>query len=84
MLTLVLPVLLLAGAENATATAAPPKPQKICREIKQETGSHIRASKRCKTAEEWEREDAKNATLPVDAAIRHNEGDVAADLARPH
>ena len=82
MLTLVLPVLLLGSAENATA--AMPKPEKICREVKQEIGSHIRAGKRCKTAEEWAREDAKNANLPVSAAIRHDPDDVARELQRPH
>jgi hypothetical protein len=84
MLTLVLPILLLAGADNATAAAAVPKPEKICREVKMETGSHIRAGKRCKTAEEWAREDAKNANLPVSAAIRHDPDDVARELQRPH
>ena len=82
MLTLFLPILLLSGTE--TATAATPKPEKICRAVKTEVGSHIRAGKRCKTAEEWAREDAKNANLPVSAAIRHDPDDVARDLARPH
>lgn len=77
----ILMVALLAADEPAAAP--PPKPEKVCREIKMETGSHMRGGRKCKTAEEWAIEDAKNAHLPVDARIQNNEDDIAKRATQP-
>jgi hypothetical protein len=59
----------LAVADPATP---PPKPPLICRKAEQEVGSHIRSGKKCKTAEEWQREDAARENQP--ASMRVTEG----------
>ena len=55
--------LLLAAlaSDNPQATAAtqPEKPQLVCRKGEQLVGTHIRTGRRCKTAAEWQEEDAK-------------------------
>lgn len=55
-MTALFPLLLMAQAVAQTATPPLEKPRLICREGEQETGSHIRTGRQCKTAEEWERE----------------------------
>ncbi len=45
----------------AQAVAQPPSPpnekvQLVCRDGEQQTGSHIRTGRQCKTMEEWERD----------------------------
>ena len=54
-----LAIALAAGSPPAAAPAAPDKPQRICRQGEQLVGSHIRTGRRCKTAAEWQQEDAK-------------------------
>jgi hypothetical protein len=73
-------VLLAAGA-GLTVTAAfasadaPPGPtdsRRICRDSGRQLGSHIRAARRCRTAEQWRQEDEEKAQMP--ASLRVTEG----------
>ncbi|HEX6604691.1 MAG TPA: hypothetical protein VF027_07415 [Sphingomicrobium sp.] len=67
-----LAIALAAGSPPAAAPAAPDKPQRICRQGEQLVGSHIRTGRRCKTAAEWQAEDArKEAPAP---SLRVTEG----------
>jgi hypothetical protein len=50
---------LAADSPQAAAPTQPEKPQLICRQGEQLVGSHIRTGRRCKTAVEWQEEDAK-------------------------
>jgi hypothetical protein len=67
-----LALLALALAAATDPTTAPPKPPLICRKAEKETGSHIRAGKKCLTAEEWGREDEARENKP--AGMRVTEG----------
>ena len=60
-----------AAAGSAAAVPAP-KPELICRENEQQTGSHIHSSRSCKTAEQWAIEDARRGRLPI--TMRVTEG----------
>jgi hypothetical protein len=60
----------LAAAQSAAPAAHPEKPQLICRESQRQLGSHIRSSRTCKTAEQWEAEDARHGA----ASLRVTEG----------
>jgi hypothetical protein len=73
-------VLLAAGA-GLTVTAAfasdgPPTgttdSRRICRDSGRQLGSHIRAARRCRTAEQWRLEDEAKAQAP--ASLRVTEG----------
>jgi hypothetical protein len=67
-----------AGLTVATvAAAADPAPQapdsrRICRDSGRQLGSHIRAARRCRTAEQWRLEDEQRAQAP--ATLRVTEG----------
>jgi hypothetical protein len=68
--------LMLAG--QASEPAVKPqaaKPQLVCRESEQETGSHIRSGRRCKTAEEWAHEDQKRVQVPPSMRVTDGQGD---------
>ena len=65
--------MLMAFAAQAPAAAPPaplPKPQRICRENEPRTGSHIRSSRTCKTAEHWQMEDAARDRIPPTMQIK--------------
>ena len=51
----------LAAGQPAAAPAPPAKPDKICRQSQRQLGSRIRSGTTCKTAEQWEAEDARAA-----------------------
>jgi hypothetical protein len=53
----------------------PEKPRLVCRESERQLGSHIRAGRRCRTAEQWRVEDARNDPLPPSARITKGQGD---------
>lgn len=63
-----MPLMLLAAALVSAAPEAPAptpaKPPLICREGENLTGSHIRTGRRCKTAEQWQIEDARRDRVP--------------------
>lgn len=65
--------MLMALAAQAPQAAPPPqpaKPQRICRENERRTGSHIRSSRTCKTAEQWQMEDAARDRIPPTMQIK--------------
>lgn len=61
---------LAAQAPQAAAGAPLPKPPRICRENERRTGSHIRSSRACKTAEQWQMEDAARERIPPTMKIK--------------
>ena len=78
--------LLLLAVIFGTATAEPApqqaeKPKLICREKEQQTGSHIRTGKVCKTAEQWQIDDA--ALERASPSARVTEGQQDGQSARP-
>ena len=60
------------------ATDQPPiiveKPKKICRQREQSLGTHIRAGRRCKTAEEWEQDDQSRSAEPLPPSLNVTPG----------
>ena len=69
---MLLAVALASAAPQSAPAAAAEKPSLICRESENLTGSHIRTGRRCKTAEQWQIEDAKRDRLPP--SLRVTEG----------
>ena len=74
-------ILLLAAGAGLIVTAAfaaddpsgkAPDSRRICRDSGRELGSHIRAARRCRTAEQWRQEDEQKAQAP--ASLRVTEG----------
>ena len=63
-------VALAAQAAPASMPAPPLKPQKICRANERQTGSHIRSRRSCKTAEQWQLEDAARDRIPPTMQIK--------------
>jgi hypothetical protein len=69
------------GLTAATAlVAADPAPQapdsrRICRDSGRQLGSHIRASRRCRTAEQWRQEDEEKAQLPASLQVTQGQND---------
>lgn len=47
----------------------------ICRGGQRSLGSHIRAQRRCRTAEQWQREEEANANLPVTLQVTQGQND---------
>jgi hypothetical protein len=70
-----MPTILLLLALQAAQAQPPGKPMMICRESAQETGSHIRTGRRCKTQEEWQREDARRGQIPTTMRVTEAQGD---------
>ena len=64
----------LAGALAAETPADKAKPREVCRAPARQLGSHIRAPRRCRTAEEWREDDAK-AGLPIGAQVTQGQND---------
>jgi hypothetical protein len=77
--------LLVARADPAQTAAItePTKPAKICREGDQVTGSHVRSGRRCLTAEEWDREDARRDRRPLTMQVTGEQRDGAQPATRP-
>lgn len=65
-------VLTLAAAQLPQAAAPPQraKPQKICRENEQHTGTRIRSIRICKTQEQWDRDDEARGRRPLALQIK--------------
>ena len=68
-------VLALAAAQASQAVPAPQsaKPQKICREKEQHTGTRIRSTRTCKTQEQWDMDDAARDRRPLSLQIKNEE-----------
>ncbi len=76
--------LLLAAQSAAPAPPAPAKPVLVCRQGQREVGSHIRSGRRCKTAEEWAKDDAERERAAASAQITEGQGDSLTKSAPPH
>ncbi|HMG47646.1 MAG TPA: hypothetical protein VK614_09330 [Allosphingosinicella sp.] len=72
-------VLAIALTTAAAFAADPPPPsgeqRLICRSGQRSLGSHIRAQRRCRTAEQWQREEEANANLPVTLQVTQGQND---------
>ena len=74
-----LAALVIALTTAAALAADPPAPAEkqrlICRGGQRTLGSHIRAQRRCRTAEQWQREEEANANLPVTLQVTQGQND---------
>lgn len=60
------------------------KPKLVCREGEKETGSHMHASRRCMTVEEWQLYDEQRGRIPITARVTADPEDAARAATRPH
>ena len=76
--------ILLAVGAGLTVTAAfasaetAPKSEdtrRICRDSGRQLGSHIRAARRCRTAEQWRQEDEEKARMPESLRVTEGQND---------
>lgn len=66
----VLGFLIAPGPGLASQEPVPPdKESKICRQAAPRTGSRVKTGPRCKTAEEWRKEDEERSRIPLSATI---------------
>jgi len=75
---------LLMTSDAPQVPAAPKKPALVCREGEKETGSHMHASRRCMTAEEWQLHDQQRDRMPITARVTGDPDDAARAATRPH
>jgi len=78
-----LALLMAVGSAQPQASPALEKPELICREGEQQLGSHMRTSRRCKTAEEWRQEDLKRDQMPTTMRITDRQRDALTPKTRP-
>jgi hypothetical protein len=64
-----------AGALAADPPAPAGKQELICRSGARSLGSHIRAQRRCRTAEQWQREDEAKGGMPVTLQVTQGQND---------
>ena len=77
MLIALLAFLIAPGSPSAQPPA--PRPKLVCRGGgEREVGSHIRTSRRCMTAGEWEEEDARRDRVPVTLDVKADPADTRA------
>jgi hypothetical protein len=74
---------LLASEPQQLPQPAKEKPKLICREGEQELGTHMHTSRRCKTAEEWQQEDARQRQIPVTLRVTEGQPDGTQRSQRP-
>ena len=75
--------ILLAAGAGLTVTAAfaadppaqPTDTHRICRDSGRQLGSHIRAARRCRTAEQWRQEDEERAQAPASLRVTAGQND---------
>ena len=80
-----LAVLIVALAAADPAAAVPPaKPMLICRASEREVGSRIRKGRRCKTADEWAREDAERERKPANLRVTEGQSVATGAPSAPH
>jgi hypothetical protein len=61
------------ASEEAPATATDSR--RICRDSGRQLGSHIRAARRCRTAEQWRLEDEEKAQMPTSLQVTQGQSD---------
>jgi hypothetical protein len=76
--------LLMLLAPAGPPPGATPKPPRICREGEKQLGTHMHASRRCLTAEQWQVEDARRDRIPITARVTADPDDAARAATRPH
>lgn len=65
-----------AGALAADPPAQPEKQRLICRGGGERSlGTHMRAPRRCRTAEQWQTEDEAKARLPISLQVTQGQND---------
>ena len=75
LMTIALTILMLAAQSGSTIPVVVEKPKLVCRESEQDTGTHIRAGRKCKTAEEWDRDDAEKRAKAATMRVTEGQGD---------
>jgi hypothetical protein len=75
--------LMLLTGQPAAQLSDPPKPKLVCRESERRLGSHVRTGRRCKTAQQWEEEDAERDRVPVTLRVTAGQGDAAQPTRKP-
>jgi len=84
MLTLLAMLFASTPAEApASRPTEPAKPRLICRQGEQELGSHIHTSRTCRTAEQWQEEDARRDQRPATYKVVPGQGDGVPRPQRP-
>ena len=61
------------ASEGAPTTATDSR--RICRDSGRQLGSHIRATRRCRTAEQWRLEDEEKAQMPASLQVTQGQSD---------
>lgn len=65
-----------AGALATDPPAQPEKQRRICRGGGERSlGTHMRTSRRCRTAEQWQAEDEAKARLPISLQVTQGQND---------
>ncbi len=62
------------GAFAAEPAEDPARQRQICRPAAKQLGSRIRTQRRCRTAEQWQQEEAKGG-LPIGAQVTQGQND---------
>jgi hypothetical protein len=65
----------LAATFAAEPSGQPERPRLVCRTAQKTTGSHIRAPRRCHSAEEWQRIDREAGQIPVSLQLNASKND---------
>jgi hypothetical protein len=65
----------IAGALAAEPADQPKRARLICRASQKTTGSHIRAPRRCHSAEEWQRIDEEAGRIPISLQLNASKND---------
>jgi hypothetical protein len=60
---------------SADPPAKAPDSRRICRDSGRQLGSHIRAARRCRTAEQWRLEDERSAQMPASLSVTEGQND---------
>ena len=77
-------IALAAAAQTVPASPAPTQPMRICRASEKQTGTHMRTGRRCKTAEEWAREDSERAQKPASLQVTEGQSVSTGAPSSPH
>jgi hypothetical protein len=77
-------IALLMASDTPHDPATVVKPKLVCREGDTQTGSHMHASRRCLTVEEWQLHDEQRDRIPITARVTADPEDAARAATRPH
>jgi hypothetical protein len=64
-----------AAALSAQPPAEPAKQRQVCRGATKSLGSHIRSSRRCRTAQQWQEDDEAKGRLPASLQVTQGQND---------